>query len=80
MKGNQFNFFINFMPSVGNQSGNTAKQKIKRNLLMKLNGNLSLTLTGHETENSELKNLYSQCSISRLITGDGTIGEARIHF
>lgn len=53
------------MPSVGKASSNTAKRKIKRNLLMKLNGNLShlsLPLTDRKTESSELKNLFSQCS------------------
>lgn len=48
MKGNQFNIF-NFMPPIGNQSSNVEK-KIKRNLLMKLNRNLSLTWTEHKIE------------------------------
>lgn len=41
------------MPPIGNQSSNVAKQKIKRNLLMKLNGNLSLTLIEYKRENGE---------------------------
>lgn len=78
--GNQFNFY-HFTPLIGNQSSNMVKQKIKRNLLMKLNGNLSLTLSERETENSKPINTFSKCSnVSQLITGDGIIEEARIHF
>ncbi|XP_029101242.1 APOBEC1 complementation factor isoform X2 [Monodon monoceros] len=51
-KGHLGNRAIIRAPSVrGNQSSNVAKQKIKRNLLMKLNGNLSLTLIEYKREN-----------------------------
>lgn len=36
---------------------------------MKLNGNLSLTLTDRKTENNELKNLFSQSSFPNWALG-----------
>lgn len=51
------------MPPTGNQSSNVENKKIKRNLLMKLNGNLSLTLTIHKIENGEFK-MLSKCWFS----------------
>lgn len=60
MKGNQFNIFI-FMLPIGNQSSNVAKKKKnQRNLLMKLNGNLLLTLTECKRENGAIK-MFSKC-------------------
>lgn len=50
MKGNQFNICI-FMPPTGNQSSNVENKKIERNLLMKLNRNVSLTWTELKIEN-----------------------------
>lgn len=57
------------MPPIRNQGSNVAKRKIKRNLLMKLNGNLSLALIEYKRENGELKNTFSKCWFSNILLG-----------
>lgn len=42
---------------------------------MKLNGNLSLTLTEHERENGELENILSKCWFSNRSLGLELLGE-----